>query len=149
MEFKIFKAGTFTEADINAFLSENIILKDKYLENGDIYVFFKNKAKIGTDLMSEIEQIDRLVTKAQQEILIARFDIVDIDTQIADVAEKIKDVKPNQKGWDELQNSRKQLENQKRLSERTISERETTIVNLRAAHQELLNSERAEINTKR
>jgi hypothetical protein len=101
MEFKIFKASSFSEADINAFLNENIILKDKFLENGDIYVYFNNRSKIGSDAMSEIKTIDRMVTQAQQEILVARFDIVDLDTKLADVEERIQKVKPNQDGWND------------------------------------------------
>jgi small-conductance mechanosensitive channel len=138
MKFKIFRAGAFTESLVDAFCAEHIILKDKYLENGDIYFFYKGKDQIGRTVMDEIEQIDRAVSLAQQDAMAAELDMLDSEAELAKLEDETKGVTPNKKRkWDELQNAKRQVERQRAMLQDTIKSKSQTIAHLMSAHADL------------
>lgn len=141
MKFYIFKAGEFTADDINDFTSQHIILKDRYLENGDIYFYAKPLTDIGRQSVDDIEELDRAVTQAQQEVRQHQLGLIETNANLADVLEQISKINPNDKEWDGLQKQREQLEHEKKMGEHTIETREKQIALFKDEHTRILNEQ--------
>ena len=138
--FKIFKKGEFSEVEINDFFTKNIILKDKYLENGDIYVFFKPNTEIGLDIMDKVEQVDRMIVQAEKEIFTSEIEISKLNKKIA-VDKTDKEATEDKTEKKRLEKEIEQFERDKKMSEYTIKERQAEIDHLKEFHKELINKE--------
>lgn len=139
MNFKTFKSGAYTDEEVTVFFNTHIIMKDKFLENGDIMVFYKDVDKIGGSVMDRIEEIDRSVAKAQLEIFDAQMGLTEVDGTMADLDEKISKANPDEKeDWTNLQQARNGQIHQRILHNATIEGRNMQINDLKLVHQELL-----------
>ncbi len=142
MLLKIFKGmqpGNEAEFEkiYNEFLNNHIVVKDKYFENGDIYLFYKEKTEVGREQMDEIEQIDRAIVTAQKDIMTAAMDTRVSKTELADIEEKLA-TETDAKEIKSLEESKKNFEGQIKLNEFTIDQKQREIKCLREYHAELI-----------
>lgn len=101
MELKIFNVG-FTEKEFNDFCNENLVYRYHVIDNGTVYIFYKNPQDLGKRPIELAEDLDRMVKQAQTEKLTYQ---VDIESHKNDI-EKLKADKegkfPNQDEWKKL-----------------------------------------------
>lgn len=137
MKFIIFQPG-FDAQKFEDFINNHIILKDKYLENGTVYVYYKEIGDIGQQPIDYLESIDRQVTVAEKDIFTATQDLTENHQALADVEERISQMTPNDVGWKDIQSAKVQLNNAIILSEKTIETRKKQIDNLRMGYQSVV-----------
>jgi hypothetical protein len=99
MDLKIFKPGS-TEAEFNQFISENIMVKCHFLEDGTVYVFWQNPLNAGMNKIAKVELINSFIVQKEQSIIADKLEIDHANTAIADFKEKQAKYQTNQKEWD-------------------------------------------------
>jgi flagellar biosynthesis chaperone FliJ len=144
MEFKIFKAGVFTEKEINEFMSTHIILKMQFPFSGDIYFFFKQPYALGKTPIEKIEELDRFVTQAESTIAAHTMSMDDANTKMADLKEEINKYGPNEKEWKTLSEKIDIEKNKVLMAQETIDECTRSILNSKQTVQDLLNLPRVD-----
>lgn len=136
IRFKTFAAGEYTDQDITDFGNQHIVVKDKYLENGTIYLYYKDPADVGVTAIDFLTRLDNAIVTAQNEKFDAERGIDEMDSSIADTQEQISKHHPNDGAlWDKLQDDLKFFKNQRTQHELTIEGRDKQIVDLMSAVQ--------------
>lgn len=102
MQFKTFNAG-FTDQELTQFIASHIILKMHFLDNGNVYVMYKEVAKVGTTPIELIETLDNLIVERQRKVVAHEADLATDLANIKEREEKIKAFHPNQKEYKELE----------------------------------------------
>ncbi len=130
MELKIFKAGFGGMIDavaFNEFIATHITQKLHFLDNGNVYVLYKDITKLGLDRISKIETLDGLQSQAGKEILAHELDKSDQLTKIADLKEKLskQDLLPEDKK--RIESELAQTEIKVRMDDATIEDRRRQI----------------------
>lgn len=123
----------------NNFVNENIIVSDRFFENGIVYLSYKPKTELGGDVMDEIEQIDRMVVIAQKDIMTSKIDIELSETELADIEKQIEK-KPDAKELKSLEESKGNFERQIKMSLFTIEQKQREIACLKQMHTGILNN---------
>ena len=136
MDLKIFFAG-FSEAEFNNFCRTHIIYKMHMLENGSIYVFWKNAAVSGQDKIERIEILDGMKKEAQKFIAVHSIDKDVANMKIADLKEQQSKLHTNEKEWDEIEKKIKVAERQVLMAEDSIREFEPKIIAIDSAIMDL------------
>ncbi len=124
----------------NDFLKNNIIIKDKFFEDGRALVFFKTKNELGQDYMDQIEQIDRMVTTAEKDIFLTETNMRITAGELADIEKKLAEEK-DAKEIKLLEESKKNFERQTKMDKFTIEQKQREIACLKEIHQEILNKQ--------
>ena len=137
MDLKKFSPDA-TEQEINDFQSTHIIYKFQVIDDGGIYLFYKDPYKIGNEVMEEVEQIDRLAKQAQNEILAGELDITGNEQKLADLKEELSKLETNDKNWDQVDAKIKQIEREILQGKATVVERKIQVEAFRAKVESIL-----------
>ena len=139
MKFKVFRKEEVTEEVINNFFSNNIIHKDQYLENGDIYVFYNEKNDLEMESMDKLERVQAVIMKAKQDIFDSKVGAQEEIAELEEVRKLIAESNPNKgKEWIDLQERRTRTERQIKMHQETVSTREKQLVQLNATYNTIL-----------
>ena len=116
--FKRFPAGT-PDDQITDFINKNLIIRDRYLENGESLFFYKPLNELGTTPIDFLERVDKAITEAEKHIFDASQDEAECDSTLADLDEKISGMTENDEGWKQVQEDRSTTENIRTLARGT------------------------------
>ena len=128
MDLKIFQKG-FSEAEFNKFCKENIIYKYHIIDDGSVYVMYKDLNNIGKDSVEIIEDLDRVVKQSQVEILAYELDRMQLDSELESLKTKINEFHTNQGEYKDLEKDIKGKELQLKMNTETIEDRRAKINN--------------------
>ena len=121
MNVQVFKKG-FKVEDFNKFCHTHIVVQTNALDNGMVYVFYKD---IGIAKIDQIEALDKIISTSQVQILTSQIDIEVAEKKIADLEAKTAE------GAEKTPENEAEIRQQKRqilMAEATIAERDIQMV---------------------
>ena len=119
MDLKIFKVG-FTEKEFNDFCNTHIVYKYNVLDDGTIYLYYKNVDALGKRPIELCDDIDRIIKQAQTEILAAEADKQEFIKEIDTLKEEKSKFHSNQDEWKKLNKAINEKKFQIKMSDDTV-----------------------------
>lgn len=126
MDLKIFNAG-FTEKEFNDFCNTHIVYKYNVLDNGTVYLYYKNVNALGKRPIELCEDLDRIIKQAQTEILTHQADKESFIKEIEALKEEKSKFHSNQDEWKKLDKAISEKEFQIKMADDTIDNHEKKI----------------------
>lgn len=142
-KLRIFVEGEYTPEDYETFTNENIIVSRYVTPSGNIVFDYKETTELGRAVIDKVEQIDGMIVKAEEQIMIAEVDLQEDTEELAEVVALIATLTPNAKeAWGKAQDERKMHEERIAMSNKTVAGRQAHIARLRARVETLLGDDK-------
>jgi len=119
MDLKIFPVG-FSEKEFNDFQAKNIIEKYRVLEDGTVYVFWKDTKKVGRSTIEMIEELDGVIKQAERNIEGSETEKGLCLEQVANLKSEMVKYTPNHNSYKALEQKLYVAESAIRMADDTI-----------------------------